>query len=82
MYLNSTSCGTTNTFSRSLLHELFLLFVDFVLTYQDNFEKKKGVEDTEERKDKRKTKRNQFIENCKVAGLKFEHQDCSVSILD
>ena len=51
---------------------------DFVLTYHDELEGKKGKDDTDEKRDKRKKKRDTFVANCMKAGLEFEHQDCSV----
>lgn len=56
-----------------------LPLADFILTYQDTVKAKKGKEDTDEKKDKRRAKRETFISNCEKAGLVFEHQDCSVS---
>ena len=52
---------------------------DYILPYQIQLEKKKGKEDTEEKQDKRKNKRDKFIESCKELGLEFELQDCAVS---
>ncbi len=60
---------------------------DFVLAFQLLVEKEGGIfgrlkkekKDTEERRDKRKVKRDRFIESCKEMGLEFELQDCSVS---
>ena len=40
--------------------------------------KKKGDEDTDEKQEKRRAKRERYIQNCKDAGLVFEHQDCKV----
>ena len=56
----------------------YFAFADFILTYTDEVSKK-GKEDTDERQEKRRKKRNTFIKNCEAAGLLFEHQDCSVS---
>ena len=42
--------------------------------------KKKGQADTEAKRDKRAQKRNKFLENCREAGLVFEHQNCNVSL--
>lgn len=55
--------------------------IDFVLAYQIQFEKKKGKDDDdeEEGQDKRKAKRDTFIESCEKLGLEFELQDCAES---
>jgi hypothetical protein len=51
---------------------------DFILTYTDEVPTKKG-EDADEKQEKRRKKRQTFLENCEAKGLMFEHQDCCVS---
>ena len=43
--------------------------------------KKKGDEDTDEKREKRRAKREKFLESCVGLGLQYEVQDCKVYIL-
>ena len=56
--------------------------LDLILTYQDDVkEKKKGDEDTDEKREKRVAKRQKFLESCVELGLEYELQDCRVTEL-
>ena len=41
---------------------------------------KKGDEDTDEKREKRRSKREKFLQSCVELGLEYEIQDCRVCI--
>lgn len=62
-----------------IIHAQTRTTTDFILTYRDDLDKqKKGKEDTDEKKEKRRAKREKFLQSCEELGLQYEIQDCSV----
>ena len=62
-----------------IIHAQTQTTTDFILTYRDDLDKqRKGKEDTDEKKEKRRAKREKFLNSCVELGLEYEIQDCSV----